>query len=92
VNDVDDSVVGERLQVPVDGRQPYRLALGAQLCVDVLCAAETARLDESVLDGAALTGVPVPDRCSHAVKLTGNRSRCQPPNQVARAGTVEVWM
>src|SRR5882757_10812373 len=45
VNDVDDSVVGERLQVPVDGRQAYRVALGAQRRIDVLRAAETARLD-----------------------------------------------
>lgn len=56
VDHVDHPVVGERLQVPIDGRQPHCVTVGTQSRIDVLGTAEPAGRTQSVLHGRALPG------------------------------------
>ncbi len=69
VHHVGEVVLGQQVQVPVDGGQPDLVAAVAQFVVQLLGGAEAVRLAQQPLDGGGLLGLPHPAGQRHPADL-----------------------
>jgi hypothetical protein len=65
------TIIGERLQMPIDGRKANDLALSAEFGEHRLRASEALGRSELIAHESALTGGPLP---SSAVQCRGQRA------------------
>src|SRR4051812_33108385 len=68
------AVVGQRLDGPVDRREPHRVAVPPQLRMDLLRAVEAVEVLEDRSNGGALTG-----GAGHASMVTGGHGNVSGP-------------